>query len=140
MERKSFWKIILNMLGFLVLILICVVIVAGVMKFIGPDIDIDLMVEQCMPVISENSAVYAAFGTPTNIIHQKKLGGFTWTPENIEGYDTFIVYGTKTNGNIKVHWIDSKPQRFQINKISITEPWKSDRVIWTRSNGNEVAD
>lgn len=134
MARKFTWKIVLDMLGFLVLIWICVAIVEGVVRLVGPKIDVDSLIEQCIPFISSNSTIVAVFGTPTNIVHEKKLGGFTWSPEGTDGRDVFVVNGTKSNGTIKVHWRATKQDGFQAIRISIPRPWQDDAVIWNRAD------
>lgn len=131
MAIKFTWKIALDMLGFLVLIWICVAIVAGVVRSVGPKMDFDSLIAQCIPFVSSNSAVAATFGTLTNVAHQKKLGGATWSPESTEGRDVFVVNGTKSNGTIKVHWRDAKPDGFRVLKISITQPWRDDIIVWS---------
>lgn len=134
MASKFTWKIVLDMLGFLVLIWICVAIVASVARSVGPNMNFDSLIERCIPFVSSNAAVVGTFGTLTNAVHQKKLGGSTWSPESTEGRDVFVVNGTKSNGTIKVHWRNGKQDGFEVLKISIVRPWQDDAVIWTRGN------
>lgn len=134
MAGKTVRKIVSDLLVFLILIGIVVVIGECVDRSLERKIDYDAIIARCVPFISNNTAIAATFGTPTNIIHQNEGGGFTWSAQDVTGADTFWVYGTKSNGMIKICWRDKKQEGFEVLKISMPEAWQNNSVIWTRGD------
>lgn len=126
-------QIAYSILAFLLFVATTATIVECGRRYLERKIGYNGVIEQCTLFVSDNPAIKATFGTPTNVVHEKTGGGFTWSPEGTDGRDVFVVNGTKSNGTIKVHWRDGKQDGFEVLKISITEPWEDDTVIWTRA-------